>query len=133
YMKCSNQTHLSLHSISDVTYLLLHFISLKTGSGIGNEAAIKLAEALESHPALTSLNLSGNRLCFISFSLNTDNKIDDEGAIKLSEALKSNSTLSSLNLRCNRLVASFHSHTIQAIRLEMKELSKYLKHSNQTH
>jgi hypothetical protein len=48
------------------------------------------------------------------------NEIGDRGAIKLSEALKSNSSLTSLDLFCNRLVASFHSNSIQLIRLVLK-------------
>jgi hypothetical protein len=58
------------------------------------------------------------------------NDIGDEGAIKLFEALKWNSSLASLNLRGNRLVASFHTHSIQVMKLVLKEPSNYLKHSN---
>jgi hypothetical protein len=90
YSKHSYQSHLSLHSISLVTY------------------------------------------CdFISFLLNTENNIGIEGAMRLAEALKSNSTLTKLNLFGNTRGA-FDSHSIQIITLVMKELPKYLKHSNQT-
>jgi hypothetical protein len=88
---------------------------------------------LKSNTSLTALDLSCNRLCFISFSLNTDNGISTEGVIKLSEALKSNSSLTSLNLKCNTLVASFHTHSIQVMLLVMKEVLNYLKRSNQIH
>jgi hypothetical protein len=68
--------------------------------------------------------------CSRSFSLNIGNNIGDEGAIGLSEALKSNTSLLKLDLSCNGLVASFHSHTIQGIRLIQKEGLDCLKHSN---
>jgi hypothetical protein len=88
----------------------------------------KLAEALESNTALTSLYLGSNTCCFISFSLEIDNGISNEGAIRLSEALKSNTSLASLDLQGIRLDASFHSHTIQLMILKRKQLSDYLKH-----
>jgi hypothetical protein len=47
--------------------------------------------------------------------------------------LKLNSTLTSLSLRCNDIVILFRSHSIQITILVMKELSNYLKHSNQIH
>jgi hypothetical protein len=62
YLKRSNQIHLSLPSISAVTNLLLHFISLNIGNLIESEGAIKLSEALKLNSTLTSLNLSCNKL-----------------------------------------------------------------------
>jgi hypothetical protein len=70
---------------------------------------------------------------FISFSLNTENDIGNEGVIKLSEALKSNTSLTSLRFRGNVLFGSFSSHLMQKIVLTVKQVSNYLKHSNQIH
>src|SRR5690606_38982800 len=115
--------------------MLVCFISfsLNTDNKIGSEGAIKISEALKSNSSLTSLDLYGNTSYFIPFSLFPDSDIDNEAAFKLSEALKSNSPLTSLYLGINRLIASFHSHSKQVMRLAMKELTNYLKHSNQIH
>jgi hypothetical protein len=66
-----------------------------------------------------------------SFSLNTDNEVDDVEAIMLSEALKSTASITELTL-IGIPVVSFHSHSIQIMKLVMKESSNCLKHSNQT-
>src|SRR5690606_29195462 len=63
------------------------------------------------------LNFRGNRFVTHFISLNTANNIGSEGAIKLSEALKVNTSLTWLDLYSNGLVASFHSHSIQIIKL----------------
>jgi hypothetical protein len=54
YLKHSYQTHLSLHSISAVTYLLLHSFSLNAADEIGPEGTSKLSEALKSNTTLTA-------------------------------------------------------------------------------
>jgi hypothetical protein len=102
YLKHSNQTQLSLHSISGVTELFISF-SLNTGNELGNEGAIQLSEALKSNSSLTSLDLSSNRLC--SFHLLTDyagNVIHSRAARKLFKALKSNASLASPDLSGNK-------------------------------
>jgi hypothetical protein len=80
------------------------------------------------HSNTTHLSLHSNSTVTNSFLLRfiltpTGNMIGAEGAVRLSEALKSNSSLTWLNLSSNELVASFHSHSMQIITLEMKELS----------
>jgi hypothetical protein len=79
---------------------------------------------------LETLDLTGRGIVAVIFSLNTGNWIGDEGAIQLSEALNSNTSLTSLYLSSNILIASFHSHSIQKIKLVLKEPSNYSKHSN---
>jgi hypothetical protein len=133
-LKHSNQILPSLHLDSMVIELLHHYSQSKTGNYIGNEGVFPLFEALKSNPSLTSIWLFRNSVFDpFSFTLRAENHIGLEGAIKLSEALKFNTSLTSLNLNGNSPFASFHSQLIQAMILEMKGLSTYLKHSNQIH
>jgi hypothetical protein len=130
-MKHSNQTQLSLHSISSVIDNFISF-SLNTGNDIGDAGATILSEALKSNSSLNKLFVDSTSCCFISFSLGAENNISDRGVFSLSEALKSNTSLRTLYLSSNKLVSSFHSHPIQIMRLVMQEQSNYLKHSHQT-
>jgi hypothetical protein len=62
YLKYSNQTLLSLHLISAVTYFFFISFSLNTGNNIDNSGGKKLFEALKSNKSLAALNLSSNSL-----------------------------------------------------------------------
>jgi hypothetical protein len=111
YLKHSNQTHLSLHSISAVSELLLHFtLTHCTANSIGPEAAFKLSEVLLSNTALTALDLNCNTFV-VSFHFHSIQ------VIKLSEAIKSNSSLTSIDLSCRGLVVliSFSLDTANAL------------------
>jgi hypothetical protein len=102
YLKHSRQTQLSLHWISMVTDLKLHFIH-STDTFMAAAAIIEVFEALRSNSSLTALRVGSTGLFFISFSRYKGKgiKIPTAGIIKLSEALKSNSTLASLQINCN--------------------------------
>jgi hypothetical protein len=71
YLKHSNQTQLSLHSISAVTNYCCIWFSLNSGNRIGDEGAIELSEALKSNSSLTSLDISCKMLVasFHSYSI----------------------------------------------------------------
>jgi hypothetical protein len=94
YLKHSNQTHLSLNSISTVTNSLLISFSLNTANNIGIKAVIKLSEALKhiSHCTRSAVTACILLLHFVLINT-TDNNIGNEGAIKLFEAVKSNKCL----------------------------------------
>jgi hypothetical protein len=69
-LKCSKETVLSLHSNLEVTYLLLHIIltCINTDNEIGDEGAIKIAEALKLNTSLTELDLYSNKHGLLSLT-----------------------------------------------------------------
>ncbi|CAF1597528.1 unnamed protein product [Adineta ricciae] len=61
-----------------------------SGTGIGDEGAQRIADALQTNTALTTLDLSWN-------------EIRDEGAQQIADALRTNTTLTTLNLSRNAI------------------------------
>jgi hypothetical protein len=121
--------------IFPVTQLFLfNSHSQSTGKRIGEEGAIKLAEALKSNTSLTTLNLFCiHTVSDLFFSLDTDNSIGTEGSIRIIKALKLNSSITDLYLTSNFLLHFILAHSIQVMRWAIKVQSNYLKCSNATH
>jgi hypothetical protein len=130
----SNTSLTSLSLWGKRTHCFISF-SLNTGNDIGNtvEKVYYLSEALKLNFTLRKLDLASNTSCFISFSLKLDNRISPRTAYRVIEVLKSNTSITWLDLGCNRLFASFDSHSVQIMVLELQLPLNYLKYSNQTH
>jgi hypothetical protein len=67
YLKHSNQTHLSLLSISMVTKFLHHFILTHAGNDITGEGAVNLSAVLKSNSSLTELEIGCTGLTSFHF------------------------------------------------------------------